>query len=265
MATIPGTSERAATPPAERRTAVLVRGLVKRYAKLEVLSGVDLEVPAGGTFGLVGLNGAGKTTLIKCVLDLCGYEGGNIEIFGVPAGRSAARARLLYVPERFVPPHYLRSREFIDMMLALSGAQPQPGRAASLLRDLELDPDILDRPVRQLSKGMTQKLGLGACFLVDRDLYLLDEPMSGLDPTSRVAVKSLLRRLDAEGRTVMFTSHVMSDMEELCASIALLDCSRIRFSGSPAELCARYGEPDLERAFIRCIRDRNVEPARGAV
>jgi len=247
---------------ADIAAALRVRGLVKRYGKLEVLAGVDLEVPAGKAFGLAGINGAGKTTLIKCALDLCGYERGNIEIFGAPARTPSARKRLLYVPERFVPPHYLLGREFMDMMLALSGSRLEPRRADSLLRELELDPDVLGRPVRQLSKGTTQKLGLAACFLVERDLYLLDEPMSGLDPTSRVAVKSLLRRLDAEGRTVLFTSHVLSDMEELCATIALLDRSRIRFHGSPAELCKRYGESDLERAFICCIRDANVEPAR---
>jgi ABC-2 type transport system ATP-binding protein len=247
-----------------RAAALRVRGLVKRFGALEVLAGVDLDAPAGETLGLVGVNGAGKTTLVKCALDLCGRDGGEIEIFGVPARRPAARSRLLYVPERFVPPHYLRAREFIEMMLALSGARLERERAEALLRDLELDAEVLSRPVRHLSKGMTQKLGLSACFLVERDLYLLDEPMSGLDPTSRVAVKSMLRRLAAEGRTVIFTSHVLPDMEELCAAIALLDRGRIRFHGAPAELRARYGESDLERAFLRCIRDRNVEPARGA-
>ena len=264
MATAPGSTGHTPPQTADSAAALRVRGLVKRYGGLQVLAGIELDVPAGRTFGLVGVNGAGKTTLIKCVLDLCGYESGSIEIFGVRASSPLARKRLLYVPERFVPPHYLLGREFIDMMLALSGARPEHGRAASLLSELELDPDVLNRPVRQFSKGMTQKLGLGACFLVERDLYLLDEPMSGLDPTSRVAVKSMLRRLDAEGRTVMFTSHVLSEMEELCASMALLDRSRIRFHGSPAELCTRYGESDLERAFLCCIRDRNVEPARGA-
>lgn len=247
---------------ADGAAALDVRGLVKRYGTLEVLSGVDLVVAAGKAFGLAGVNGAGKTTLFKCVLDLCGYEAGNIEIFGAPSRAPSARARLLYVPERFVPPHYLLGREFIDMMLALTGSRLESARTETLLRELELDPGVLKRPVRQLSKGMTQKLGLAACFLVERDLYLLDEPMSGLDPTSRVAVKSLLRRLDAEGRTVMLTSHVLSDMEELCASIALLDRGQIRFHGAPAKLRERYGESDLERAFIRCIRDGNVEPAR---
>ena len=109
--------------------------------------------------------------------------------------------------------------------------------------------------MRNLSKGMTQKLGLAACFLAQRDLYVLDEPMSGLDPAARVAVKSLLSRLAAEGRTLFFTSHVLADVEELCASIAVLDAGRVRFRGTPAELAARYAETNLERAFMRCIRD----------
>ena len=109
--------------------------------------------------------------------------------------------------------------------------------------------------MRSLSKGMTQKLGLAACFLAARELYVLDEPMSGLDPASRVAVKTVLQRLVAEGRTLLFTSHVLADVEELCASIAVLERGRVRWRGAPAALCARYAEPRLEAAFLRCIRE----------
>jgi len=105
---------------------------------------------------------------------------------------------------------------------------------------------------------MTQKLGLAGCFVVPRDLYVLDEPMSGLDPAARVAVKSALRRLAAEGRTLFFTSHVLADVEELCTAIAVLDRGRMRWRGTPAELCARYADPNLERAFMKCIRDEHA-------
>jgi ABC-2 type transport system ATP-binding protein len=159
------------------------------------------------------------------------------------------------VPERFVPPHYLRCREFLALMARLAGARFDAERAAKMLDELELDRQVLERPVRRLSKGMTQKLGLAACFLLERDLYVLDEPMSGLDPLARVAVKSVLRRLAAEGRTLVFTSHVLIDVEELCSSIAVLDQGRIRFRGAPGALCARYAEPRLEGAYMRCIRD----------
>ncbi|OGA70665.1 MAG: ABC transporter ATP-binding protein [Betaproteobacteria bacterium RIFCSPLOWO2_12_FULL_65_14] len=236
--------------------AVRIATLVKRYGRLEALKQVDLEVPAGEAFGLVGANGAGKTTLIKCMLDLCDYDAGTIELFGAGARAPAARRRLAYVPERFVPPHYLRCREFLALLLQISGMRYDAASAAALLAELELDAQALERPVRQLSKGMTQKLGLAAAFLLERDLYVLDEPMSGLDPAARVAVKSVLRRLAAEGRTLFFTSHVLADVEELCSSIAVLDNGSVRFRGPPAALCARYAETRLEQAFMRCIRER---------
>jgi len=238
-----------------------VSRLEKRYGAHAVLAGVDLELAAGEALGLVGLNGAGKTTLIKCLLDLCGHDAGGIELFGLPGSEPRARNRLAYVPERFMPPHYLRCGEFLDMMLSLAGSRYERGRALAALAELELEAAVLGQPVRQLSKGMTQKLGLAACFLLERDLYVLDEPMSGLDPASRVAVKSVLRRLKGEGRALLITSHVLSDVEELCSSVAVLDRGRIRFRGVPAELCSRYSEPQLERAFLRCIRGNGDQPA----
>jgi ABC-2 type transport system ATP-binding protein len=177
--------------------AVRIATLVKHYGRVAALSRIDLEVKSGEAFGLVGANGAGKTTLIKCMLDLCAYDAGSIEIFGLSSGMPESRRRLAYVPERFVPPYYLRCREFLELLVRASDVRYDAARAASMLRDLELEAAVLERPVRQLSKGMTQKLGLAACFLLERDLYVLDEPMSGLDPAARVAVKSVPPR---EGR-----------------------------------------------------------------
>jgi ABC-2 type transport system ATP-binding protein len=234
--------------------AVRIAGLRKRYGAREVLAGVDLEIAAAAAFGLVGVNGAGKTTLVKCLLDFCDFQAGAAEIFGVPSRSTGARTRLAFVPERFSPPYYLLCREFLGMALGLAGETYDPVSAGRQLAELELDPGVLERPVRQLSKGMTQKLGLAACFLLKRELTLLDEPMSGLDPMSRVAVKSVLARLSAEGNTLFFTSHVLADVEELCSSIGVLHQGAVLYSGPPAGLCERYGAAHLERAFIRCIR-----------
>jgi len=228
--------------------------VVKRFGAHLVLDDVSFEAPAGAAVGLVGANGAGKTTFIKCALDLCAFDAGRVEIFGMPSRGARARARLAYVPERFMPPHYLLGREFLQMVAALGGARYEPERAAALARELELDPGALERPVRQLSKGMTQKLGLAACFLLERDLYLLDEPMSGLDPAGRVAVKAVLARLHRDGKALFFTSHVLSDVEELCSALVVLDGGSVRFRGAPEALRARYRESSLERAFLACIR-----------
>jgi ABC-2 type transport system ATP-binding protein len=235
--------------------ALRIAALRKRYGKFAALGGIDLEVAAGEAFGLVGANGAGKTTLIKCILDLTACDSGAIEIFGVAAHNPAARRRLAYLPERFNPPHYLRAREFLATMVGLAGARYDASHVLGIFHELELEASALEQPVRTLSKGMTQKLGLAACLAVPRELYVLDEPMSGLDPAARVAVKSVLRRLAAEGRTLFFTSHVLADVDELCSSIAVLEHGQVRFRGAPAALCARYADPNLERAFMRCIRD----------
>ncbi len=235
--------------------AVRITALAKRYGRLTALEDVSLSIAPREAFGLLGANGAGKTTLIRCILDLTACDAGAIEIFGIPAGEPRSRAALAYLPERFTPPHYLTGAEFLRTLAALAGVAHDPQRIARLTDELELERDALARPVRNLSKGMTQKLGLAGCFSLERRMYVLDEPMSGLDPAARVAVKSVLQRLSAEGRTLFFTSHVLADVDELCSSIAVLERSRLRFRGAPQALCARYGEASLERAFMRCIRD----------
>ena len=238
--------------------ALRITALRKRYGRNEALAGVELGVAAGEAFGLVGANGAGKTTLIKCLLDLCAVDSGSIELFGMSSKRPESRRRLAYLPERFNPPHYLRAREFLATVLALSGEQYDGDAAARMLQALELDRDVLERQARTLSKGMTQKLGLAGCFLLARDLYVLDEPMSGLDPAARVAVKAVLRRLAGEGRTLFFTSHVLADVDELCSSIAVLERGQVRFRGAPSDLCKRYGQSTLESAFMNCIREHQA-------
>lgn len=254
-------TEESGISPAARAPALRAVGLVKQFGTRRALDGVALEFEPGVAAGLIGANGAGKTTFIKCALDLCAPDAGRVEIFGLDVRQCAARARLAYLPERFVPPHYLLGREFVAMTLSLAGARYDPPRAAQLATELELDPQALGRPVRQLSKGMTQKLGLAACFLLERDLYVLDEPMSGLDPAGRLAVKSVLLRLHRSGKALFFTSHVLSDVEELCSTLSVMDQGRLRFRGTPGELRLRYGAEDLERAFLKCIRSDADTPA----
>src|SRR5882672_12117142 len=123
--------------------AFRAEGLVKRFGARRALDGIDMEVAPGAAMGLAGANGAGKTTFIKCALDLCAADAGQVEIFGLDSRQAAARARLAYLPERFVPPHYLLGREFLAMTLALAGTGFDAARAAALVAELELEPQAL--------------------------------------------------------------------------------------------------------------------------
>jgi ABC-2 type transport system ATP-binding protein len=228
----------------------------KSYGPAAVLRDVDLAIARGEYFGLAGVNGAGKTTLIKCMLDFCAVDAGRIELFGLPHREPRSRAQVAFLPERFVPPYYLTGRDFLRFMLALQERPYVAAEVEAMFDALDLDRGALAKPVRAYSKGMTQKLGLAACFLGGRDLYVLDEPMSGLDPKARACVKALLARLKAGGATLFFTSHALADVEEICDRMVVLHQGVPYFSGPPRALCDHYGETSMERAFLRCIAAR---------
>ncbi|MET3131384.1 ABC-2 type transport system ATP-binding protein [Oxalobacteraceae bacterium GrIS 1.11] len=234
-------------------SAVRFQQIVQSYAKNPVLRGIDLEIRAGEFFGLVGVNGAGKTSLIKCLFDFCAIDAGQITIFGLSHRLPAARAPLGFLPERFIPPYYLSGHAFLRYILTLQGIAYDGERVAHILQALDLDPAALRRPARTYSKGMTQKLGLAACFLADKAMYIFDEPMSGLDPKARALLKGQLQHLRAAGGTVFFTSHALADVEELCDRMAILHDGQIRFTGTPQECCAQFGATSLEQAFMNCI------------
>lgn len=226
----------------------------KRYGQGPViLDRVSFEVAPGTFFGLAGINGAGKTSLIKCLLDLADFTTGQITIFGGSSRQFEARRRLSFLPERFMPPHYLTGRDFLRMMAALQRHDYDQAAARGMCEKLDLPVDALSLPVRAFSKGMTQKLGLAATFLAQSDLLILDEPMSGLDPKARALVKHQLLCLRSAGRTLFFTSHQLADIEELCDRVAILHQGRLAFGGTPQQLLDNTRAPNLERAFLRVI------------
>jgi ABC-2 type transport system ATP-binding protein len=231
-------------------TALRFDRVGKSYAGLPALADFSLEVPRGEFLGLVGVNGAGKTTILKCLLDFCDTDDGRIEIFGSAHRETAARARLAYLPERFNPPHFLTGRDFVQHMLRLYRTPYDERRVARMFEALDLDTDALARSARTYSKGMTQKLGIAACLLSGKELFVLDEPAGGLDPKARALFKDQLRALRRDGRTVFFTSHALADVAELCDRMAVLHRGNLLFAGTPAELCRACGETDLERAFL---------------
>lgn len=227
--------------------------VTKRFGEVAALTDFTLDVSRGEFFGLVGVNGAGKTTLIKCLLDFCNTDGGAIEIFGVEHRLTVARSRLAFLPERFNPPHFLTGRDFLRYMLTLYGQPYEERQIEQVFSGLDLDPAALGKAARAYSKGMTQKLGLAACLLSGKDLYVLDEPTGGLDPKARALFKRALLALKQANRTVFFTSHALADIAEMCDRMAVLHGGKLRFAGSPDELAQRFGAGDLEQAFLACI------------
>ena len=225
----------------------------KSYGAAAALCDVTFDVQRGEFFGLAGENGAGKTTLIKCLLDLAAIDAGRIEIFGATHRAAGSRARLAFLPERFSPPYYLSGRSFLRYMLDLHRTGYEESRSTHTLAGLDLAPGVLDKPARTYSKGMTQKLGLAVCLLSNKELLVLDEPMSGLDPKARALVMQELRGLRTAGRTVLLTSHALADIEELCDRMAILHQGRLKFAGAPDELRGMFGARRLEEAFLACI------------
>jgi ABC-2 type transport system ATP-binding protein len=233
--------------------AIRFSAVRKLFAKLPALDDVHLDIESGAFFGLVGVNGAGKTTLIKCLLDFCSMDAGAIEIFGVSHREPRSREPLAFLPERFTPPHYLKGKDFLDLMRRLYRSEFGKTDIEAMFAALDLNQEALEKPVRQFSKGMTQKLGLAGCLLAKRRLYVLDEPMSGLDPKARALLKVKLRELRQAGSTVFFTSHALVDVDELADRMAILHDGRVRFCGTPTELRERFAAATLEDAFLQAI------------
>lgn len=235
--------------------AIQFSKVCKKYSTAEVLREISLEVGPRSILGLTGLNGAGKTTLIKCLLDFCEVDSGSIQIHGIDTRRPESRARLSYLPERFMAPYFLTGREFVRSMMGLSSCQYDENKARAMFEALDLDQAALEKSVRSYSKGMNQKIGLAACFLSRRDIYVLDEPMSGLDPRAKASLKEMLCTLKNEGCTVFLTSHSLSDIDEICDKVAVLHKGGLVYSGGIDEFRSRYDEKTLEHAFLKCIKD----------
>ncbi|MGI9306704.1 MAG: ABC transporter ATP-binding protein [Gammaproteobacteria bacterium] len=232
--------------------ALEVHNLNKSYWGAPVLRGINFSVLRGEAFGFAGANGAGKSTFLKCMLDFCHYESGDIRLFNVPSSNREARRRIAFLPERFIPPYYLTGEQFLRFMMRLQNAPYSRDAARDMLDSLDLERAALKKPVRSFSKGMTQKLGLAACFLAERDMYFLDEPMSGLDPKARALVKRQFQNLAERGATLFFTSHMLADIDEVCTRMGVLHAGRICYLGAPGGMREQYNAATLEEAYL-CV------------
>jgi len=225
------------------------------------LAGVSLQVHPGECLALLGMNGAGKTTLIKCLLDLAAPTSGTLSLFGQDHSRPLAREQLAYVPERFSPPGWLHARDYFRLAARLHGLTfPQPG-LIGMLAELDLEENILDRPMRECSKGMAQKIGLAAAFLARRRLLVLDEPMSGLDPLSRIRVREQLRLQSGAGCAVLMSTHSLADVQDLADRVAILHAGSLRFIGTVDEWLTQHGPGGMEEAYLSVVQAARQNPA----
>jgi len=224
--------------------AIRLQGLTKDYPTgfwrprpVRALDGVSLDVAPGEVLGFLGPNGAGKTTTLKLLMQLIYPTAGRAEILGRPAGDVETRRRLGYLPE--LPYFYdnLTAEEllvYFGRLFGLSGTDAR-SRAATLLDRVGLGAERR-RQLRKYSKGMLQRVGIAQALVNDPEVVFLDEPMSGLDPLWRRDVRELIRSLRQEGRTVFFSSHILSDAEAVCSRVAIMVQGTLVTTGSLADL-----------------------------
>ena len=225
---------------------VVTRGLVKRYPGTLAVAGLDLNVGAGEIFGLVGPNGAGKTTTLRILATLLSATSGHAAVAGIDVRRNpdAARRVLGFMPDVFGVYDDMKVWEYLDFFARCYGI-PAARRRRMIgdLLDLVDLGDKRDSYVQGLSRGMQQRLCLAHTLVHDPEVLLLDEPASGLDPRARVELRELLRELRALGKTIVISSHILPELEELCTAVAIVDHGQVLAHGkvSDIERRLRYG------------------------
>jgi len=247
----------------KRETVVAVRGLTKIFKdfwgrpKARAVDGVDFEVRRGDVFGLLGPNGSGKSTTVKLLLGLLHPTKGHIEVFGRSPRHVATKSRIGYLPEESYLYRYLNSRETLDFfgnLFELSKGD-RNNRAEQLLEMVGLNQARL-RAVGEFSKGMQRRIGLAQALINDPDLVILDEPTSGLDPIGCREVKDLIVALARRGKTVILSSHLLADVEDVCDRVVIYYGGKVQAMGTLRELLAT---PDAIRITTPALPRETLE------
>ena len=235
-------------------TAIVeARGLVKRYDGTLAVAGVDLAIDQGEIFGLVGPNGAGKTTMLRMLATLLAPTSGDAEIAGESIRRNpqAVRRVLGYMPDAFGVYDDMKVWEYLDFFGRCYGLGPaQRKRMITDLLELVDLASKRDAYVLTLSRGMQQRLCLAHALVHDPQVLLLDEPASGLDPRARVELRELLRELRTLGKTIVISSHILPELEELCTSVAIVDRGRVLAAGTIADIGQRLRIGEVLRVRV---------------
>lgn len=236
----------------------------KKRSFVDALTRLDLTIQEGEVFGFLGPNGAGKSTTIKILMGLIKATSGSASLMGVPVASAQCRLNVGYLPENPALYDFLTAAEYLEFV-GRSFRMPASlisSRSAEVLERLQLT-EAAKRPVRSYSKGMVQRLALAQALLHDPDLYILDEPMSGLDPIGRSLVKDIIRELKQRGKTVFFSTHITADVEAVCdrvgiivkGKLELLDyVEKIMQSGIVGYTVQVNGSHDLSSGFPKCVK-----------
>lgn len=243
-----------ATDIESRETVVAVRGLTKVFKdfwnrpKARAVDNVDFEVRRGEVFGLLGPNGSGKSTIVKMLLGLLYPTRGHIEVFGHSPRHVRTKSRIGYLPEESYLYRYLNSRETLDFFgnLFTLSKQERATRTEQLLDMVGLT-QTRTRAVGEFSKGMQRRIGLAQALINDPDLVILDEPTAGLDPIGCREVKDLILALARRGKTVILSSHLLADVENVCDRVVILYGGKVQAMGTLRELLAK---PDTVRITV---------------
>jgi ABC-2 type transport system ATP-binding protein len=232
--------------------AVAVQALAKSYGAKRAVDGLSFAAPQGAITGVLGPNGAGKSTTLRILCGILRADGGSVEVLGsAPMGR--VQNRVGYLPEERGMYRNMSPRSFIAYMSRLKGVRGDHAfkRADGLLQAQGLSA-YARKPIKALSKGMAQKVQLAAAIAHEPDLIILDEPFSGLDPVNQKTVEELIRDLASQGRTVLFSTHIMEHAERLCDRVVMIAQGRKAFEGAVSEalaLVARVAQIETEGAF----------------
>lgn len=233
-----------------------IQNLQKSYGNYHALDGLDMEIEKGALYGFVGPNGAGKTTTIKIMTGLLKPDGGSVEIDGISAVREPYRLKekIGYVPDHFGVYDNLKVSEYMEFFAACYGIEGLKGRkrAQTLLAQVGLG-DKEDFFVDGLSRGMKQRLCLARALIHDPALLIMDEPTAGLDPRTRVEFRETVKELNEQGMTILISSHLLSDLSELCTDIGVIDAGRMILTGSIDEIIDRI---HTSKPVIITVQDR---------
>ena len=230
---------------------IVTRGVVKRFGRRTVLAGLDAEIRTGRITALVGPNGAGKTTFLKVLLGLARPTAGQVAIDGVILdGSPEYRAQIGYMPQIVHFPAHLRGSDLMTMVTALRGGTTQPDLSLAEAFDLG---DTMRRPLGELSGGTRQKINAVLAFAFAPRLLILDEPTAGLDPLAARVLKDRILAERARGTTVLITSHVLPELEELADDVLFLVEGKTAWAGAVKALTHGTGERTLERAVARLL------------